>query len=269
MTYDKTREDGGVATVDAEADANRDPITDEPGSHPVGTGVGAAGGGAAGAVAGAAVGGPVGALVGGAAGAIVGGAAGHAVAERIDPTVEDAYWSENYSDRDYVGDDDDYDTYRPAYRHGWESYQSNPDRDWDDELQAEMREEWNELKTDTKLEWEEAKLATRDAWHTAKHRVGLFEREDEYWRNHYSDRPYVADDDDYETYRPAYREGWKARHRYPNRDWDDRLEAELREEWQEAKHDTRLGWEKAKQAVRDGWHHVERALPGDFDNDGR
>ena len=42
-------------------DMNRDPITGEPGSHPVGTGVGAAGGAAAGAVVGS-VFGPIGTL---------------------------------------------------------------------------------------------------------------------------------------------------------------------------------------------------------------
>src|SRR5262245_28912316 len=84
------------------ADRNEDPITKAPGSHPVGTGVGAAGGALAGAAAGAAVGGPVGAAVGGVTGAVVGGAAGHGVAEKIDPTVEDAYWRENYSSRPYV-----------------------------------------------------------------------------------------------------------------------------------------------------------------------
>jgi hypothetical protein len=28
-------------------------------------------------------------------------------------------------------------------------------------------------------------------------------------------------------------------------------------------------WNDAKQAVRAGWHRVERAMPGDADNDGR
>ena len=46
-------------------DANRDPITDEPGAHPLGTGVGAALGGAAAGAAAGAFGGPVGAVVGG------------------------------------------------------------------------------------------------------------------------------------------------------------------------------------------------------------
>lgn len=40
-------------------DANRDPITDEPGAHPVGTGIGAALGGAAAGAAAGAFGGPV------------------------------------------------------------------------------------------------------------------------------------------------------------------------------------------------------------------
>ena len=67
---------------------NRDPITGEPGSHPVGTGAGALAGGAAGAAAGS-VGGPVGAAVGGAAGAVVGGLGGKAVAENFNPTGGD------------------------------------------------------------------------------------------------------------------------------------------------------------------------------------
>jgi uncharacterized protein (TIGR02271 family) len=64
---------------------NRDPITCEPGSHPVATGSGALAGGAAGAAAGAAAG-PIGAGVGAAAGAVVGGLGGKAVGEKFNPT---------------------------------------------------------------------------------------------------------------------------------------------------------------------------------------
>ena len=56
-----------------------DPITGEPGAHPVGVGVGALGAGAAGAAIGA-IGGPIGMLVGATIGAIAGGLAGHEVA---------------------------------------------------------------------------------------------------------------------------------------------------------------------------------------------
>ena len=58
-----------------ERNLNLDPITDEPGAHPVGTGIGATGGAVAGAAAGLA-GGPIGAALGGVVGAVVGGLAG-------------------------------------------------------------------------------------------------------------------------------------------------------------------------------------------------
>jgi hypothetical protein len=64
---------------------NRDPLTCEPGSHPIGTGTGAIAGGVAGAGIGAA-GGPIGSAVGAATGAIVGGLGGHAAAEKFNPT---------------------------------------------------------------------------------------------------------------------------------------------------------------------------------------
>lgn len=84
------------------ADANLDPISGETGAHPVGTGIGAASAGAAGAAIGGAVGGPVGAVVGAVVGAFSGGLAGKGVAEAIDPTVEDAYWRDNYNSRPYA-----------------------------------------------------------------------------------------------------------------------------------------------------------------------
>ena len=43
------RENRTAETTKKATDANRDPITGTPGAHPVGTGVGAAGGGSAGA----------------------------------------------------------------------------------------------------------------------------------------------------------------------------------------------------------------------------
>ena len=69
---------------------NRDPITDEPGAHPVGTGIGTAGGALAGMAAGA-MGGPITMAVGGLAGAVTGGLAGKAVAESVNPTTDDAW----------------------------------------------------------------------------------------------------------------------------------------------------------------------------------
>ncbi|HEX5498188.1 MAG TPA: hypothetical protein VFX03_03135, partial [Thermomicrobiales bacterium] len=99
---------------------NPDAITGEPGAHPVGVGLGAAGGGITGAAIGAAAG-PVGAAVGAVAGAVIGGMAGKDIAESYDPTAEDAYWREHFRTRPYVGPEDTYERFQPAYRHGWES----------------------------------------------------------------------------------------------------------------------------------------------------
>lgn len=63
-------------------------LTGQPGSHAVGTGVGAAGGAAAGTAVGAALGGPVGAVAGAAVGGIAGAAAGHTAGKAINPSPE-------------------------------------------------------------------------------------------------------------------------------------------------------------------------------------
>ena len=71
-----------------------------------------------------------------------------------------------------------------------------------------------------------------------------------------------------DDYGPAYRYGWESRGRYADRSWDE-VESDLEGGWESAKSNSRLGWEKAKHATRDAWHRVERAIPGDADNDGR
>lgn len=147
-----------------ERDANPDAITGEPGSHPVGTGVGAAAGGAAAGAAAGAAGGPIGAAVGAVVGAVAGGYAGKAVAEKIDPTTEDAYWRDEYQNRDYYSDDLDYDTQlAPAYRYGWESRGRHKTGDWN-AVEPDLRNDWYKHRGESTLEWDRAMPATRDAW---------------------------------------------------------------------------------------------------------
>ena len=140
---------------------NRDPLSDEPGAHPVGVGVGAAAGGMAAGAAVGTVAGPVGTVVGAAVGAIVGGLAGKGVAESIDPTAEDAYWRENYASRDYVSSDRSYDDYGPAYGYGVSRYQG--DRSFED-VEPELAEDWMGSRGTSSLGWGEASPAARDAW---------------------------------------------------------------------------------------------------------
>ena len=153
-----------MADINDRNNANRDPITGEPGAHPVGTGAGVAGGGATGAAIGAVVGGPVGAVIGGAIGAVAGGLAGKGAAEAVNPTVEDAYWRDNYRSRPYAKADLGYDTYRPAYQYGWESRSRYEGRKFDD-VEGDLASGWDKARGTSKLAWADAKGATRDAWH--------------------------------------------------------------------------------------------------------
>lgn len=145
------------------ADANRDPITGEPGAHPIGTGAGASAGAAAGATVGS-IGGPAGAVIGGAVGAVVGGLAGKGAAEKVNPTVEDTYWRDNYRTRPYAKADVAYETYQPAYRYGWESRAQYSGKSYDD-VETDLERGWDKAKGTSRLAWNDAKLAVRDAWH--------------------------------------------------------------------------------------------------------
>ncbi|WP_131669282.1 glycine zipper domain-containing protein [Psychrobacter pygoscelis] len=149
---------------EAKEDLNADPITGEPGSHPVGTGVGGVGGAAAGAAIGS-IAGPLGTLIGGAIGAVVGGAAGHASAEAIDPTREEAYWRAEHANADYYREGHDFDRdYHPAYAVGYANRHRYPAEARFEDHEADLKKSWEEVKGESKLAWEDAKHASRDAW---------------------------------------------------------------------------------------------------------
>lgn len=251
-------------------DMNRDPITGTPGSHPVGVGVGGAGGAVAGAAIGSLVG-PIGTLVGGAIGAVAGAAAGKGVAERIDPTGEADYWRSEYTNRPYVDRKYSYDNdYAPAYAYGNSVRAQYRDRRWDDSLETDIRQGWEAAKDKSQLKWEQAKDAVRDAFDRSDRTYRTYEATDRHYANHHKSADYYSSDYDYESdYRPAYRYGTYARSVYPGRQWDNTLEADLERDWDKSKGSSRMTWAHAKAAVRDAWHGVERVLPGDADGDGR
>src|SRR5688572_20826533 len=141
--------------TDNRTDLNRDPITGTPGSHPVGTGVGAVVGGAVAGAATGTVAGPIGSAVGAAIGAVGGGLAGKGIAEQIDPTVEDAYWRDNYSTRPYVDAGAKYDDYGPAYRYGVDAFTRYPDQPYD-VVEPRLRDEWDSYRGNSSLGWDRA-----------------------------------------------------------------------------------------------------------------
>jgi hypothetical protein len=157
MTYDSTKK---VATH-----------VGKYGDHPVGGAVGAALGAAGAAAAtGAAQGavfGTVAGLPGMAAGVAIGGVvgalAGKAIAQEINPTTEDAYWAEEYTNREYIDENEPYGTYRDAYLHGVYGYGKYEGRSFD-EVEQEMSDAWEKEVSASDLSWDKARPATRDAY---------------------------------------------------------------------------------------------------------
>ena len=83
--------------------------------------------------------------------------------------------------------------------------------------------------------------------------------EDTYWRSNFNTRPY-ASGKEYDYYEPAYRYGFEAANRYPDRSWGD-VESELSSGWKSYKHAGRSTWEEMKDAVRDAWDRITGKRP--------
>jgi hypothetical protein len=120
---------------------NPDPITGEPGAHPVGTGAGAAAGG------------------------IAGGLGGKAAGEAVNPTAEDSYWRENYTKTPGYKPDYTFDDYAPAYRTGYTGWErARASGETFEAHEPKLRSEWDRTKGKSRLNWEEAKGAARASW---------------------------------------------------------------------------------------------------------
>ena len=170
-----TKQQQGFDNTSKDRDANRDPITKAPGAHPIGTGVGATVGGVAGAAAagvaaaamsGAALGstaGPIGTAAGLVIGAIAGGLAGKGVAEKIDPTREDAYWREQHMKEPYFSKGSRYEDYHPAYRASYQNYSTNAGRKFE-EVEPTIRSAYEKDRGESTLGWDRARDASRSAW---------------------------------------------------------------------------------------------------------
>jgi len=241
---------------------NRDPITESPGSHPLGTGLG----GSAGAVGGAVVGamfGPIGMLVGGALGTLAGAVAGHGTAEMLDPTCEEDYWREHHRDRPYAKPGFNYEQdYVPAYHYGSEQRRERGERTWDSELERELEGGWNAARGASRMDWPEARDVVRDGWVRADRTYRAYSDTDAFYESRWRDEPFSDADDkhDFEDFRTAYRFGTYARHARPARDWDDSLDRELEAEWPRSRGRSTLGWDKARPAVRDAWQRADQQI---------
>lgn len=77
---------------------------------------------------------------------------------------ESRYWSENYSSRPYYESSNNYSTYEPAYRYGYEAYNSNGGRSFDTIDDAQLRSGWEQSRGNSTMDWNQARDAARDAY---------------------------------------------------------------------------------------------------------
>lgn len=94
------------------------------------------------------------------------------------------------------------------------------------------------------------------------------EKFSEHWRKTFEKEPYYDATYTWDDFDPAYRYAYDARRRNEGKRFED-VEDELASGWDSVKGKSRLAWEDAKAAVKSGWNSIERAMPGDFDRDGR
>jgi hypothetical protein len=79
--------------------------------------------------------------------------------------------------------------------------------------------------------------------------------DDQYWRQHYSSRPYTEMGASYEDYESAYQVGHEGYDRYPGKSFDE-AEAELKHDYEVLSAQdggTGFDWDKVKDAARDAW----------------
>lgn len=96
-----------------------------------------------------------------------------------------------------------------------------------------------------------------------------YDQYSEEFKASYEQSPYYRQGSTWKDYEPAYKYGYEQYNaENASRKWDE-VQANLEQGWEKAKGESRMAWAEAKDAIRDGWHKLERALPGDADNDGR
>lgn len=241
-----------------EGSNNPDPITGEPGAHPLGTGIGAAAAGAVATAIGATVG-PLGAIAGAVVGSLLGGLIGKGAAEATNPTESHPPEQKTQSRRSYSRGERTYEAYELAYHVGYEGYLNYADGHTTyQEIEPDLQRDYEARNEGYSVSWEEAHYAVKDAWERAR-RNDFFFKEDLYWREHYRSRPYYNSDFSYQNYQPAYRIGYEGYAEHVESDEPyEKIELKFRRDYENNYGDSGLDWNQAKYAVRDAWNRAEQ-----------
>lgn len=89
-------------------------------------------------------------------------------------------------------------------------------------------------------------------------------REDTYWRQNYSSRPYSNENQDYGTYQPAYRYGVNTANDPSNasRRFEDLDQRQLESGWNQSRGNSTLEWNQARDAIRDSYNRASEGRTG-------
>jgi len=78
-----------------------------------------------------------------------------------------------------------------------------------------------------------------------------------WWRENFSDRPYVSADRRFEDYEPGYRFAYQSQTRYKGRKWNE-VEPHLQQDWKHYEGRGESHWDHVKDSVRDAWDSINR-----------
>jgi hypothetical protein len=79
--------------------------------------------------------------------------------------------------------------------------------------------------------------------------------EDLYWRENFSERPYVEAGSDYAVYQPAYHYGVHSFGKHQGRSFDE-IESDLGRDWEASRGSSTLEWNEARHATRDAYNRL-------------
>ena len=202
------RQDGDTLVAERTEHEHRDPITGTPGSHPLGTALGAAPVALAGTIVGAAVGGPVGLVLGAVAGAVAGGAVGHEAAESANPTIlsddhplpamtglRTELELEHAAREESLGTERPFAEHLDAYSLGVNERLAAQDEqraplsdvqevgqgplDWNDQVEARLRQGWETTRSDVGQAWTDVKGAVKSALDATGRRLDEIDKSDD------------------------------------------------------------------------------------------
>jgi len=77
---------------------------------------------------------------------------------------ESNYWRNQYTSRPYYNSTTSFSSYEPAYQYGFNTYNQNPNKRYDELDQLQLRSQWEANRGTSTLTWDQAQAASRDAY---------------------------------------------------------------------------------------------------------